>query len=61
MALKVKVVIGKIRDETTESSETEFLSRKIYDAISSATSIHAVDVELLGSGVWAVATLVYEA
>ena len=48
MARHVKIVYGNIRDGDSESSEATQLSRKIYDTIATATTIHAVSVEKYG-------------
>jgi len=59
MARHVKVVCGNLRDGDSESSEATQLSRKIYDTIATATTIHAVSVEKYGK--LGLACIVYEA
>ena len=48
MARHVQVVYGKVHDGDTETSPSDTLSKKVYDLIATATTIHAVSVEKYG-------------
>jgi len=54
MVRHVKIVYGNIRDGDSESSDTTQLSRKIYDSIATATTIHSVSISKYGKVVIAV-------
>jgi len=58
MARHVKIVYGNIRDGDSESSDTTQLSRKIYDSIATATTIHSVSISKYGKV--AIAVLIWD-
>jgi len=49
MARHVKVFFGKVHDGDDETAGTDHLSKKIYDAISTATTIHSVTISKYGT------------
>jgi len=49
MARHVKVFFGKVHDGDSETSASDHLSKKIYDAISGATTIHSVTISKYGT------------
>jgi len=58
MARHVKVLYGNVQDGDSETAESTQLSRKIYDSIATATTIHSVSVSKYGK--IAIAVLVWD-
>lgn len=61
LAKHSKIVVGKIKDGADETSGEEYLTKKVNDIISTASTVYAVSITRLGSGIWAAALVCYEA
>jgi len=48
MTRHTKLILGKARDGTDETSDNEQLAKKVYDTINNATTIHAVSIAKYG-------------
>jgi len=57
MAKHVKVFLGKVHDGDDETAASDHLSKKIYDTIASASTVHSVSISKYGTQ--AVATVVF--